>query len=81
MADTLQTFKVKRSKANGTAWRNVSAHKYGIIAAYCSNFGHFAFLRQQTMFILGSLESAQFFTVCTMVSTLGSSAVAWHLWQ
>jgi len=41
------------------------SYRFRVIAAYCSNFGHFAFLShplgaygQRTMFILGSLESA-----------------------
>jgi len=40
-------------------------YRFGVIAAYGSNFGHLAFLShplgacgQRTMFILGSLDSA-----------------------
>jgi len=45
--------------------RHHISYRFGVIAAYCSNFGHFAFLSpplgvygQRTMFSLGSLEIA-----------------------
>ena len=45
-------------------WHHIS-YRFGVIAAYCSNFGHFAFLshplgakKQRTMFIFGSFERA-----------------------
>jgi len=47
-------------------WHPIS-YRFGVIAAYCSNVGHFTFLShpfgglgpgQRTMFIFSSLESA-----------------------